>query len=183
VPIPTSTTTGEFAQSAVIESSSTQQVKKDRRISGKPILDSPLLKRHGVSTFSVREDDIELTSIRLVFKTCRNDGKIYDALIQLAVSNGGLTDDGAFTITIGYSALTKASGCQTRALGRARPRLIDWGFLRSFEPHADRQPTKYVVRSIACLDAIYRDAGCTHLRITPGGKMQPFRSAPNSGGN
>lgn len=143
---------------------------------GNLLLDTPLLARLGVSTFVVREDDLALTSTRLIFGTCRNDGKIYDALMQLAVATGRQIDDDAWTIRIGYSALSKASGCSPRALGRAWPRLIDWGFLQFIEPHNDRRPTKYIVRSIACVDAIYKDAGCTHFRIIRGGKIQPFRS-------
>jgi hypothetical protein len=142
-------------------------------------MDLPLLARR-VLTLEVRNDDFELTTTRLVLQRYRNDGKIYDALFHLADANEDPTVDG-WAIRIGYTALSQASGCDRRAFGRAWPHLIDWGFLRSIEPHTDRQPSKYMLRSIACVDAIYRDAGCTHLRVLPGGRLQPFRSVPSIG--
>ena len=147
----------------------------------KPLPYSPLLARLGVSIFEVREDDLELTSTRLVFRTSRNDAKIYDALMQLAVVGGHPTNQDALTIRIGYSALSKASGCSPRALGRAWPRLIDWGFLRSMEPHIDRQPTRtreWASMSVTRYTEMY--AGLT-FRITRSGKLQPFRSVSNTG--
>lgn len=171
----------EATQTAASNTCSLPQDKKGCPIRKKPLLDTPLLARLGVPTFGVREDDLALTSTKLVFKTYLNDGKMYNALMRLAVADGRQTDDNTWTIRVGYTALSKASGCSPRALGRARARLIDGGFLRSTEPHNDRQPITYIVRSIACVDAIYRDAGCTHFRIMPGGKIQPFRSAPSFG--
>jgi hypothetical protein len=185
VPIEASPTTidcveHELTQTAASNAWSQPHDNKGCTIGGKPLMDSALLAS-GVSTLEVRNDDLEFSSSRLIFQAYRNDGRIYDTLMQLAVANGDRTDDGAWTISIGYSDLRKASGCGDRALGRAWPRLLEWGFLRSIEPHTDRQPSKYILRSIACVDAIYRDAGCTHLRVLPGGKFQPFRSAPSIG--
>jgi hypothetical protein len=131
------------------------------------LMDLPLFARRALA-LEVRNDDFELTTTRLVLQRYRNDAKIYHTLMKLAVANGDPTVGEVWAIRIGYAALSTASGCDSRALGRAWRRLLEWGFLRSIEPHTDRLPTRYFVRSIACLDAIYRGAGCTHLRVYDG---------------
>ena len=134
-----------------------------------------------VPALEVRRDDRAFTSSSLLLKHNRNEERIYDALLHLAVKHGSQNDDGTWMVRVGYTALSGASGCSTKAFGRAWPRLLKWGFLRSIEPHHERQPALYAIRSLASVDAIFKKAGCTHIRVLKTGTIQPFRSVTGHG--
>lgn len=142
---------------------------------GPTLFDVSLFTVSAIPELDVRGDDHVFTSCLTFFDLHRNDGKVYATLFKLATEEGKDNGDGTRTIRVGYKKLRNASGCSTRAMGRAWPRLLDLGFLKSREPHKDRRAARYVVCSISCLDSIYKDAGCTHFRISPDRKIQPFR--------
>ena len=131
-----------------------------------------------VPTLVLRNDDRALTSCRVLFETYRNDGTIYDALVQIAMQRRTQIPGDMWAIRVGYTELAKASGCSRRTLQRAWPNLLKWGFVESIAPYQERVPKVYVVRSTAAVDAIYAAAGCTHIRIMRGGTIQPFRAEP-----
>ena len=142
--------------------------------------------------FEIRGDDYELNTCLDFFRITRNEGKIYAALLRLASGNvmtngknnhkitGKNNSDGSWTVRVGYTDLCQESGCTTRALGRAWPRLESLGFLTDRERHNDRRAARYTIRSIELLDSIYRRAGCTHFRVMPDKSLQPFRTKPSS---
>jgi hypothetical protein len=144
------------------------------------LFDTVLFPAPGDPELEVRGDDHAMTSCLSIFDVRRNDGKIYAALVRMAEENGRSADDGTWAVRVGYTALRKASGCSTRALGRAWPRLLELGFLKSIEPHKDRRAARYVGRSIACVDSTYKDAGYMYFRVLPDGKILPFRPKPQA---
>lgn len=126
--------------------------------------------------FELRGDDYVLSTCLDFFKLRRNEGKIYAALLRLAMKNGKNNGDGTWTISVGYTKLCRESGCSTRALGRAWCRLETLGFLADRKKHDDRRSARYTVLTIEALDALYKDAGCTHYRVMPDKTLQPFRA-------
>jgi hypothetical protein len=131
-----------------------------------------------VPWLEVRGDDLQWAGSSSLLRRRPNDGKIYATLWDLSLQKGRSIGDDTRAIRVGYTELRKCSGCSTRALGRAWPRLLAWGLLVSLEPHEDREPALYRVRSLGLVDTLYMDAGCTHFRILVGGKIQPFKAKP-----
>jgi hypothetical protein len=127
--------------------------------------------------FDVRGDDYYFTTCLDFFKIWRNEGKIYRALLSLDKNKGGANrEDGIRAIRVGYTELVKVSGCSTRALGRAWPRLKALGFLVERKKHEDRRSARYTIRTIELLDSLYMSAGCTHFRVMRDRSLQPFRA-------
>jgi hypothetical protein len=126
--------------------------------------------------FELRGDDHVLSSCLDFFCPLRNEGKIYAALLRLATLIGKDNGDGTWTVRVGYTDLRRESGCSTRALGRAWPRLEHLGFLVEREAHKDRRPARYIIRSIELLNSRYKVDGCTHFRVMPNLSLQPFRA-------
>jgi hypothetical protein len=131
--------------------------------------------------FEVRGDDHEMPSCLSLFAVRRNEEKIYRALLKMAYAAGMGSGDDTWAIRVGYTALRKATGCSSRAFGRAWPRLLAWGFLKSIEAHQDRRCARYIVRSVESVDATYKEMGYTYFRVMPDGSLQPFRPKPRVG--
>ncbi len=145
------------------------------------LFDMPLYPALAGCELEVRGDDHPITSCVALFDIRRNDGKIYRALLKMAMADGRCTGADIWSIRVGYTALRKATGCSSRAFGRAWPRLLAWGFLKSIEAHQDRRCARYIVRSVESVDATYKEMGYTYFRVMPDGSLQPFRPKPRVG--
>lgn len=128
--------------------------------------------------FDPRGDDLVLNTCLDFFDVLRNEGRIYAALLRIATGDGKNNGDGTWTVRVGYTDLCRESGCSTRALGRAWPRLETLGVLIERESHKDRRAARYTIRSVELLDTRYKDAGCTHFRLLSPTNVQPFRAKP-----
>jgi len=133
-----------------------------------------------VHEFVRRGDDHQMPSSLSLFEVRRNEGLIWCALLDMAKANGTPAGDETWSIQVGYKALRTATGCSTRALERAWPRLLAWGFLERIVEHHNRESKIYTIRSVARVDAIYKDFGYTYFRVMKG-ELQPFRSKPRDG--
>jgi hypothetical protein len=131
--------------------------------------------------FEVRGDDHEMPSCLALFAVRRNEEKIYRALLKMANAAGMGHSDDTWAISVGYTALRKATGCSSRAFGRAWPRLLGWGFLVERVENHNRSCARYYIRSIESLSAKYRDLGYVYFRVMPDGNLQPFRPKPRAG--
>lgn len=109
--------------------------------------------------FVVRGDDHQMPSCLSIFEIRRNEGKIWSSLLNMAKANGTPAGDETWLIQVGYGVLRTATGCSARALERAWPRLLQWGFLERIEEHHNRTCKKYIVRSEARVDADFKQKG------------------------
>jgi hypothetical protein len=141
----------------------------------------PLCPTWAGCELELRGDDHAMVSSVSLFEVRRNDGIIYRALLEMAMTTGRGFGTNNWSIRVGYTALRLATGCSTRALGRAWPRLQELGFLKSREAPQGRRSARYILRSIESVDEIYASVGYTHYRVMPNGKLQPFRPKPHAG--
>jgi hypothetical protein len=141
------------------------------------LFDSTLFEGPNFPEFDARGDDYSLITCLDFFRVLRNEGKVYSALLRLADSRGANSrNNDTWVIRVGYTELVKVSGCSTRALGRAWPRLKSLGFLVDHKKHEDRRSARYTIRTIECLDALYKSSGCTHFRVMRDRSLQPFQA-------
>jgi len=129
--------------------------------------------------FAVHGDDRKMPSCLSLFDIRRNEGRIYSALVKIAINEGMGSGEETWSIRVGYKALHTASGCNARTLGRAWPRLLEWGFLERILEHHNRCCKTYFVRSVLRVDAIYKGKGYTYFRVLKG-ELLPFRPKPRN---
>jgi len=128
--------------------------------------------------FVLRGDDHQMPSCLSLFETRRNEGKIWSALLDMAKTYGTPAGYETWSIQVGYKALRTATGCGTRALERAWPSLLGWGFLEKIVEHHNRDCKKYFVCSEVRVDAEFKREGYTYFRVMPDGELRPFRPMP-----
>lgn len=109
--------------------------------------------------------DVAMENASTPLHHLRNDWNTYRALVRLADRDGERISEHISCVQVGYDKLIPASSCSSRALERAFPRLAALGYVYRYPvAHHGNVDTTYWVRSPEGVKAMYRDAGCTHVR-------------------